>query len=1168
MAFNPTPSQELAINSKGNILVAAAAGSGKTAVLVERVIRMLTDSVSPVSAEKLLIVTFTEAATAEMRLRIERRLDEEYLKTPENIFLLKQRQLIKNAKICTIDSFCIELVRENFEKFGISPDFKIAQEEDLLPYNRKVIYEIINRYFDENNGNFNRLLDVIGTEYSEENFVEFIFEIYKYSTQLPFPREWFKNLADQYSNPFDSNNLWYSYCFKTARGILSELISAINGAIELLYLNENAYEAYNASFCALLEELKDLYSVAIADKWDEFYTLLNRFYLPELTTKGVSAFSKIPEISAAKTIFKSTLKGIERLAKLFCYDEAFVKCQFAELKEPVKLLCDILLEFDTAVFEEYKSRNTFTFHNLEHMALDLLCKNIDGKLTVREEAKEIINSFEEVLIDEYQDTNDLQNLIFTILSDNEKKLFTVGDVKQSIYGFRGANPINFLNMKNSYLPIDIAVGNMHQKIVLGQNFRSKDAVCDFINDFFGIFMTEKTGKIVYNWEEELVSAAKFPSTNLSPVDFVLTDCKDTKVKPLFADAKAIADYIKRVMGEGAVIKADDNTLRPAKFSDFTILLRNAKNKAPILAEELRKFGIPTSYAGENFADSYEVLTFINFLKVIDNPLLDVEMLSVLLSPIFDFSIEEVAQIRAESKNSTLYSAMILASENRNEKAKKFLEKLSSFRILAAVTPLESLVSTILHKTKFLDTVSLMPNGRQKRENLLLLIDFSKTLVENCTSLTAFAKKIESLKDSYKNPLVQSGESVSIMSIHGSKGLQFPVCIIADLSAVFNDQEAKSASLYSKDLGIGFKYFDEALKEKVTTVGREVILDNIRATRSEEELRLLYVAMTRAEDKLCFISSHKNLEKKTEDLTSLLIASNSQISSFLFSRTSSYADWLILFLLLHKDGEILRQNGHSLLLCNAKSDITLSVGFADDFAVSHLVSDTNQPQNPDERLVNDIKAALSYEYPYKKLSELQSKASVSALANSAESAKFAFSAKPSFLCREGLSATQRGTGMHKIMQFFDFSRHNNIEEELDRLYEWQYISEAERDAADISAIKKFFSSDIFSRMENSLQLEREMRFLTEVEAYTVMPDIDKSLLNEKIVIQGAVDICFVEDDGVVVLDFKTDRVDNKEALAQTYGEQLNIYAIACEKIFYKKVKQKIIYSFALGCEIEV
>ena len=1167
MAFKPTPSQELSINSKGNILVAAAAGSGKTAVLVERVIKMITDDTAPVSADRLLIVTFTEAATAEMRSRIESRLDEEYLKNPENIFLLKQRQLIKNAKICTIDSFCIELVRENFEKFGISPDFKISQEEDLLPNNRKVIYEIINRCFEEKNDDFNRLLDIIGTEFSEENFVDFVLEIYKYATQLPFPREWFLKLGEEYAKPFERENPWYSYCFTTAMGILSELISAINNAIELLSVNCDALSVYNPPFCVLLDELKNLYSVATAGNWDEFYQALNRFNLPELPKKGVSAVSKLPEVSAAKVIFKSSLKGIERIAKLFCYNEFFIKCQFAELCSPVKVLSDILLEFDSKIFDEYKAKNTFTFHNLEHMALELLCEVKDGEVLIKEEAREIINSFEEVLIDEYQDTNDLQNLIFTIISDNEKNLFAVGDVKQSIYGFRGANPINFLNMKNSYKPIETVSDNMHQKIILGQNFRSKNAICDLINDFFTLFMTESTGKMVYDEEERLVPAAKFPETEISPVDFILSDCKEEKVKTSFADSVAIADYIKRVMSEGAVIKENDDTLRPARFSDFTILLRNAKGKAPLLAEELRKRNIPTSFTGESFADSYEVLTFLNLLKIIDNPLLDVEMLAVLLSPIFDFSTEDVAKIRAENKKGTLYSALILASQNGDSKAARFLEKLSNFRLLAAITPIENLVSKILHETKFLDTVSLLPDGAQKRQNLLLLIDSAKSLADSSDSLTAFAKKILS-RTSGKSSASSSSDSVNIMSIHGSKGLQFPVCIIADLSTAFNDQESKSSSLYSKDLGIGFKYFDENLKEKVTSVSREVILDSIRANRCEEEMRLLYVAMTRAKDKLCFVSSHKNLEKRVEDLTSLLIASKSQISSYLISRTYSYADWLILFLLLHKDAGILRGNAHSLLLPDTKSHLSLSVSSAE--AISDLSEETYTPelQNTDTSLVDGINAALNYEYPYKKLSALQSKASVSALANSAESAKFAFSQKPSFLCREGLSATERGTAMHKIMQFFDFSRHNNIEGELDRLYEWQFISENERNAADIKALEKFFSSDVFNRILTSSKVEREMRFLTEIEAETVMADLDTALKKEKIVVQGAVDICFVEDDGVVVLDFKTDRVDNKEALREAYGEQLNIYAVACEKIFGKTVKQKIIYSFALGCEIEV
>ncbi len=1168
MAFNPTPNQLNAINTKGNVLVSAAAGSGKTAVLVERVIERICSKTEPVSADSLLIVTFTNAAAAEMRTRIQKRLDEEIRKDSENISLTLQKQLLNSAKICTIDSFCIDLVRENFEKLDISPDFKISDASSLNAINQNVASKIINCYLEENNTVFNELLDIIGSEYDESNFIAFLTELYEYSRQLPFPKKWFRSLSEFYNNGvFDSNCPWWKYAFSVAVKKINEAINTVDNCIELISVNEKAYDSYINCFVSaqkLLEEMKD---IAEQGEWDRLYYAIEAFNLPSLPI--VRGLNGIDEITSAKASYNFIAKKcFEDLSKLFCGDLATINKRFSKLYNPLSLLSEIMIEFDEKLFEEYKNNNTFTFHNTEHLALSLLCDEVSDEIVIRSEATDIISRFNEVMVDEYQDTNILQDLLFYVLSDKEKKLFVVGDVKQSIYGFRGGNPTNFLNKKNRYIPLEKSGEFDPKKIILSNNFRCRPEICNFINFFFENFMNEETGSIVYNEEELLFPAAEFPLTNEITTEFNLINSKGSSYSDEILEARQIARVIKEIMNKKDVVKADKDSFRTARFSDFTILLRSLKGKAPILAEELKKQGIPVSFGLDSFCESLEISTFLALLAIIDNPQLDIELTTVLMSPIFSFSADEMAEIRINKRKGSLYSALIFSANSGNIKSENVLKTLDRYRKYAVSLPLKKLNLLLLNETGYLDTVSAMNDGVRRRNNLLVLCSYANQYEAlGNTSVGGFVKYI--LKQTaIKGATVSvADDSVKIMSIHGSKGLQFPICIIADIMTNFNDSESRSSVIYSTDFGVGFKYYDEDEKTKLTTVSREAILQKIRDDRLEEEMRLLYVAMTRTQDKLIFVGSVADSDKKLEKIRNLVLASKSRIDSSLFSQTKSYGDWLLSALMLHPDGKALRGNGHSVLVKETDSKISVKIIEGESIpynAIAEKVIDCEV----DSKLLSQLYRNLEFIYPYSELLEIESKASVSVLANSAESMKYSFSYKPAFTQKGGITPTERGTAMHKVMQFFDFSKHKNIKEELERLYEWQYISEREYNAINIDGLVSFFKSDVFSRIKNAKKLEREMRFLTEIPVNEIETNFFKSYLDEKIIVQGAVDICFVEADGLVILDFKTDRVDNPDVLKSCYGEQLNIYAKACKKIFEMPVKQKIIYSFALNKEIEV
>lgn len=1170
MALQLTEEQKLAVENTGNILVAAAAGSGKTAVLVERVINKLCSKTNPVRADRLLIVTFTNAAAAEMKSRIEKRLDEECRNNPEDVGLLLQKHLLQSAKICTIDSFCIDFVRENFEKLGISPDFKLSDNVTLKPINERVLAEVLAPYFEERNEDFDCLLDIVGAEYDEGNFSSLVLNLYDYSRQLPFPEKWFDSLAENYGGgEFKQDNPWRVFACEKALKTVMGLQKNVANAVDLLSQVPKMADKFLPMFMFTSEKLEALYESAKVNDWDGIYNNLKSFVFPPIpSVKGSNDISQIKE---AKSIYEYIRgKGIEILYKLFYENEEYISNQFKMLYPKVKLLSEILKEYSRKLFETYVEENTFTFHNTEALALRLLCSEDNGVITINPEAEEFLKLFEEVCVDEYQDTNDLQNMLFYVLSNKDKKLFAVGDVKQSIYGFRGANPDYFIDKKNRYISAKLAKEGEPQKIILGNNFRSRPEVCDFINYFFSIFMTEETGKIIYGDEEKLIPKGEFPKLSKPAVSMDIIE-KDGETENKVLEARQIAYFIDETMKSGKVIREDKDTLREAKYSDFTILLRSMKGNAEIIANELRRQGIPVNYSAEGFCSYTEIAVMLSLLKVIDNPENDVELLSVMMSPIFGFTADDMAKIRIHTPSGSLYSAVTLFAENGDGKTKEFLAQIQKFRLFSVTNTLPKLISILLENTGFLNIVMAYNDGERRRNNLLLLVQYAESFIASYkTGIGGFVDFItkQSESNKIKSASALSGENaVTIMSIHGSKGLQFPVCIVAFTSVEFNTDSEKKDYIYSTKYGIGFRYFDEEEKLKKNTIARQTILTRMHGEQLEEELRLFYVAVTRTQDILYFTGVLSNAEDKAQKIINQLACCEYKLTADYWNRTRSYLDWLLTALIFHPDGKVLRGNGTNIICNDTDSHINLRI--IDGKKIPDNMSREKEIKvNINSELLKNVKENLDYKYPFEELIGIQSKASVSVIANKAESEKYNFSSKPAFMSDGGITASGRGTAMHKVMEFFDFSKWETPETEIERLVEWQYLSETEANGVNISALRDFFNSDIFHRMQKSQNIQREMRFLTELPARIVDNSLSEKFDKEKIIVQGAVDVCFVEDDGIVILDFKTDRTDNPQGLAEAYGEQLNIYALACEKIFSKPVKEKMIYSFFLSKTVTI
>lgn len=1182
MSFQATPEQQRAIDADGNVLVAAAAGSGKTAVLVERVMRLITDEKNPVGADEMLIVTFTNAAAAEMRARIERKLAQECAAHPENLRLAEQKHLLPSAKICTIDSFCIDLVRENFERAGVSPDFRIADEGTMRPMQDAAFRDTMNRFFERDGALFRDLLDITGADYDDRGFRSAVQEIFTASCNQPFADLYLTRLAQAGRLPFNAEHPWFRDSMRRARELIASMLHSCSTALDLAADAPGRTKGYLRALGEISVQLNDMLAAAESGNWDGLYDRIMRY---DHSSLAGTSDGGLPELMAVKSIIGEIGKkeGKKALSAVIFADTAAVTRICERLEKPVQLLIEFVREYARTLFEKQQNENCYTFYNTEQMALAMLCEAVDGQIQIRADADIFLNRFREVLVDEYQDTNDLQDTLFKVLSNREEHLFAVGDVKQSIYAFRGANPDNFLHKKARAKPPEKAGFGDVKKIVLARNFRSRRGVCDYINFFFRRLMTAETGTLVYDGDEMLIPQDDFPKNGAPCAELLAIRAEDAPAADsdedaqsdaaLAVEARAIADYIRKTVESGAFLRKNSGELRPARYCDFAILMRNQKNRSALLAEELRRQGIPVSFSKENFLDTLEIKTFLALLEIIDNPKQDIPLLTAMMSPIFGFDAEETAALRADYPQGTLISAVTAAAGAGHAHAARMLERLSDMRADAAAMPVPRLLSRLLAETDYLNAVSGMPDGARRRANLLLLCDYAAVYAQDSAgALGGFLRMLRKLPASaLKAAKTGGGENtVQIMSMHASKGLQFPICILCDLGVNMHRNTERRNLLFSPEDGIGFRFYDEQRQEKCTAPAFQILQQKKRVERLSEELRLLYVAMTRAEERLVILSYNKNLSGTLTNLSSRLLANDCKIGRELFYKTASMNDWVLMTALLHPDGVPLRHLG-SVPLNPEPEQSRISVQIID--AASLPAADTfaagsDRTAEPDKALCAALRENLSYRYPYAPLLEIEAKSTVSRLANSAESKRFTFTAKPAVLEENGISAAGRGTATHKVMQFIRFEEHVDIAAELERLCEWQFITEAQAKAVDTSVVQSFFDSPLYARILKSPDVRREMRFLTEVPAGVLNPGLSPELAQEKVVVQGAVDLCFREGGEIVIVDFKTDRVSRPEALAQTYREQLEFYARGCEKIFGLPVREKILYSFALKQEIPV
>ena len=1166
MAFKPTKHQKNAISADGQLLVSAAAGSGKTAVLVERVIRKICDAEHPVPADRFLIVTFTNAAAFELRARLENRLNEEIAKFPENRFLLKQQQLLAGASIGTIDSFCIKLIRNYFNVLGISPDFKIIDDNDFSTLKQQVIDEIFEDCYN-NDENFTKFLDAFGSDYGDGNAAAAVISLYDYTGSLTFIEEFFNNSKRLYETdkPY---GVWLKYLNDKHAVILRDYLNKLDACINKAANDEILSEKYLPALDGCRKIAVQLVGLLSEGEYESIRLFIEGCSIPDF--KRVTGPVDLELKEQCSDIKKAFSKEIASLKKIFSKPLDIIKKECDNVYEVVAKLIDLTKKFDEALFERLNEDGFLTYNYTERLALKLLVEYNDGVVSKAPTADEIISAYDEIMVDEYQDTNDLQDMLFNAISDNGKKLFVVGDIKQCIYRFRGANPENFKNKQLSYDNYNEQNKNKNtaQKIFLTNNFRSRPEICGFINYFFQNLMSENVGSIGYSEDQRLNSSSDFPANDQSKVELHLLDVDEQEENTIEAEARYVASYIDNLLKAPAFLKDKNGSLRCAEYKDFAVFLRSDRGRSDIYSKALADLNIPSSKGKSNPLQSSEVVTLISLLKAADNLSDDISLASALLSPFFGFSADELTEIRLNSVK-TLYSGL-LALSNTNVKCKNVVDYLKRIRLLSSSESVGAMVSDILDFSGYREIAASLPSGKRRRSNILffenLAAEFDKG---EKYSLTSFLKYIDRIKDSFQDKSTpdQNENCVKIMSMHSSKGLQFPVCIIAQNSAEFNTEENKNITAFNDKLGIGLRFTDSENEVKINTIPKMCINIENRRQQLSEEMRLYYVALTRAEEKLVMILSDKKMDNMLKRAANALkFGELGEVCPEITENANGFGDWILAAALNHPSANELRTKfGLEDLEQNDACELKIIRSNAASAAESATASEFSF--GPSVEIIEEINRRFAFKYPYDELRTLEAKTSVSELVKKDAQRYYEFSSRPAFASHEALNSAQKGTAMHKFMQFADYLKARaNLKEEIERLYEWNFLSREEADSLSKEEIIKFLHSSLMDRMLASEKMLREQRFLLEIPACEIDKSLSPELSGEKVVVQGAVDCIFFEDDGIVVVDFKTDRINDDDVLSSLYKEQLSYYAKACETIYGRSVKQCFIYSLYMGKEI--
>lgn len=1179
MSINWTEDQRHAIECRdGSVLVSAAAGSGKTAVLVERVIRYLTDSENPCEAKDLLIVTFTRAATAQMREKIAAAILKRLSEDPSDKHLRRQYMLLPFAKICTIDSFCNDLVRENFYALGISPDYSLLDNETVKIMKNDVCDAVLERMYENADENFIALNDMVTTGSSDRKLAELIIKIYDLSTAYPFPEQWLDSLITEYSQPNIEKSRWGEIILTYLTDMLEYCIRTSEDIVSRMYEDAPILEAYGAAFESDIQMYKNLLE-AINTSWDDGFEAFKR------AQKGFIKLGTAPKKyesevkNAAKTVRDKAKKLIKKAPSIMCVTSQEHAEDVEILREPVTLLVELVKQFGEEYAKEKEKINSADFSDIVHRALTLLVKETKDGYEKTDLARELSTHYREILVDEYQDINEAQDMIFKAISVDENNLFTVGDVKQSIYRFRQAMPEIFLRRRSKTNSFES--GTYPMGITLGANFRSRNGVTSCVNYIFRQIMSERAGELEYGNSEALNASASYPDRDKPDCELHILSDSNNRAESLESQAEYVAQYIFDATQNGMMV-THSGELRPVTYGDFCILLRSAKDTAPVFAAALSKYSIPVfSPETGGFFEAPEISFMLSLMRILDNPAQDIPLAAVMLSPLFGFTPQELAEIRADAKDrlgsagdEPLYRS-VTAAAKENEKLASFLKKIDYLRRLSLTLSAGELVMRLCEETGFDAVVGAMPDGERRRLNIELLCDYAERYeAAGNLGLSGFIRFIDKLakNDGDLATAARPSENaniVRIMTVHQSKGLEFPVCILADMQHEFNEREYNDSVLISSNSGLGMKRRTEDEISLYDTASRRAAVITCESMGRSEEMRVLYVAMTRAKENLVMVTSVKHPEKKLASLA-VECCAGYKLDPFAVLNMRSFSDLVLTALLRHPGAQVLRDiSGVDVQPLNSLRDkFNLRIVIAKDAGEWYFKTNWDLPP-ADPTYYDEICNRLDYVNPRAVLSCVPVKRAASDGTERGINREYFASSRPAFMSAKGLTPAQRGTATHKFMQFSDYrAAAQDIEKELARLVDGGFLSEEEGKAVNIEAIKRFFNSAIAKRIFASENVLREKKFSTFFPASYFYPELKGELGEELVGVQGIADCVFVENGELVIVDYKTDSRVTPEELSERYSAQLDIYRKALSQTLSMPVKETLLYSFYLNSTVKV
>ena len=1160
--FKPTAAQAAAIETRGSaVLVSAGAGSGKTRVLTQRLMSRICDENDPVDLDRFLIITFTRAAAGELKGRIMQELAERLAKDPGNRRLRRQNALCGRAQIGTIHSFCAALLRENCHILGLSPDFKIVDDERAETMKTAALERVLEERYarPEDYPGFLALADTVGAGRSDDRLAALILNLHLRMQCHARPEQWARKQVEQLRCPSAdaADTPWGREVMEQASASAAYWSGEMDRLLRLMAGEEKISAAYRDSFAQTAAELRELCR-CLNIGWDRARDCLP-IQFEKLKALRNSPNPQLSELlKSRRDACKKAMGDLQAL--LYAPSEQLMS-ELRLTAPAMEALLDVTLDFDRAFSRDKRLRGLVDYADLEHFTAQLLT---DEQGAPTELAQQLSRRYAEIMVDEYQDVSRVQDAIFRAISRDGQNLFLVGDVKQSIYRFRLADPEIFTEKYLSYADHEAAAPGQPRRILLQENFRSRREILEGANTVFSLCMSRRLGDMDYDEAASLQYGAGYPGEvpvpELTLVEVAGGEDEDSPDKTA-REAAWVAGKIRELMDSGCTVIGAAGP-RPLQYGDIAILLRSGNAVGPAYYRALAEQGIPVAavQGGDYFA-SVEVSTLVSMLAVLDNPHQDIPLIAVLRSPAFGFSADALSAIRGADRQSDFYTALKAAAET-DEACRAFLEKLERLRDLAADLPMAELVWLLLTELDLLALCSAMRDGAQRRARLMAFIEMAERYEgSGYRGLHRFVLWLRKRSEKGQEPALGGAESsaVQIMSIHKSKGLEFPVVFLCDTARRFNKQDSRDTVLVHPELGLGPKLTDTRRHVEYPTLARNAIKLRLEREMLSEEMRLLYVAMTRAKERLFITAAMKDPEAAIAKAESSVTR---PMAPEVLSQAGAMANWL---------------------LCAALADggAHLSMNIGNVTAQTQAAEEQAAAAAPgDPTAAAELERNMAFAYPHAAAEKLPSKVTATELKGHEEPDAEAVSLAvkphapfrmPDFAKKDKpLTGTEKGIATHLVLQYMDFAKggsREEIEREVQRLCARGFLSRREAEAVDVAAVARLFASDLGKRMRSCPRMLREFKFSLLCDA----AEIYGAAAGEQLLLQGVVDCCLDEPDGLVIIDYKTDRVRTAQEIQERgkrYRGQILSYARAMERIHGKKVKQCLLYFITPGKTLEI